>query len=154
MSDPTDAGERCELPAKRTSDEAAWELLRSVRTIAVVGLSRTPGKPSHDVPKYLQQHGFRIIPVNPSARGESLLGEPVYASLDDVPGPIDAVEIFRPAAEVPPIVDQAIARGVTLVWMQQGIVHNAAAERARAAGLAVVMDRCMLKVHRARTVRS
>lgn len=147
--EPRDEAEACELPAVRTSDRDAWALMRGVRTIAVVGLSRTPGKPSHDVPKYLQQHGYRVIPVNPSVRGETLLGERVYASLEEVPGPVDAVEIFRPAADVPPIVDQAIVRGVKLIWMQQGIVHNAAAERARAAGVAVVMDQCMYKVHRA-----
>ena len=140
--------ESCELPASRVSDEEVAALLARAKTIAVVGLSKDPSKPSHRVPQYLQSQGYRIIPVNPTAQGE-LLGERVYASLRDVPGPVDIVDIFRLPQDVPPIVEDAIAIKAKAVWMQEGIVHNAAADRARRAGLAVVMDRCMLKVHQA-----
>jgi predicted CoA-binding protein len=114
----------------------------------VVGLSANPQKPSHFVPKYLLEQGYAIIPVNPAAKGE-ILGKTVYPTLREVPGPIDIVDIFRPAADVSPIVDDAIAIRAKAVWMQEGIVNNAAADRARAAGLQVVMDKCMMKVHRA-----
>lgn len=115
-------------------------------TIAVVGCSTNPDKPAHVVPKYLQEHGYIIIPVNPTATGE-ILGKTVYPSLRAVPVPVDIVDIFRPAADVPPIVDDAIAIKATIIWMQEGIVHNAAADRARAAGLQVVMNKCLRKVH-------
>jgi predicted CoA-binding protein len=123
-------------------------LLGRGTTIAVVGLSANPQKPSHFVPKYLLEQGYAIIPVNPAAKGE-ILGKTVYPTLREVPGPIDIVDIFRPAADVSPIVDDAIAVRAKAVWMQEGIVNNAAADRARAAGLQVVMDKCMMKVHRA-----
>jgi predicted CoA-binding protein len=115
-------------------------------TIAVVGCSTNPEKPAHFVPKYLQEHGYTIIPVNPTAKGE-ILGKTVYPSLRAVPVPVDIVDIFRPAADVPPIVDDAIAIKAKAIWMQEGIVHNAAADRARAAGLHVVMNKCLKKVH-------
>jgi uncharacterized protein len=141
-------GDVCELPAFRTSDEEAGELLRRAKTIAVVGCSTNPEKPSHHVPKYLQQQGYRILPVNPMAKGQSLLGETVYGSLNEIRMPIDVVDIFRPPKDVPPIVDEAIAAGAKAIWMQEGIVNNAAARRAKDAGLQVVMDKCMMKVHR------
>lgn len=144
---PSESDDSCELPSLRATDEEASGILRQYRTIAVVGLSRDPHKPSHYVPAYLQEHGYRIIPVNPKAPGK-ILGEKVYASLREVPQPVEVVEIFRPPRDVPPIVGEAVAIGAKVVWMQEGIVHNAAAERARKAGLTVVMDRCMLKVHR------
>jgi predicted CoA-binding protein len=144
---PSEADDSCELPSFRVPDEEAARILRQYRTIAVVGLSRDPHKPSHYVPAYLKEHGYRIIPVNPMAPGE-ILGEKVYASLREVPEKVEVVEIFRPPRDVPPIVGEAIAIGARVVWMQEGIVHNAAAERARKAGLTVVMDRCMLRVHR------
>jgi len=140
--------EVCELPAFRTSDEDAGKLLRRATTIAVVGCSTNPDKPSHAVPKYLKEHGYRILPVNPTAKGQSLLGESVYGSLKEIPTPIDIVDIFRPSKDVPPIVEEAIAIGAKAVWMQEGIVNNDAAKRARDAGLQVVMDKCMMKVHR------
>jgi predicted CoA-binding protein len=145
-----DFEESCELPAFRATDEEVRRILRHYRTIAVVGLSRDPHKPSHYVPAYLQEHGYRVIPVNPMAPGE-ILGEKVYASLREVPEKVQVVEIFRPPRDVPPVVGEAIAIGAKVVWMQEGIVHNAAAERARKAGLTVVMDCCMLKVHRSLT---
>jgi predicted CoA-binding protein len=131
-----------------TLDEEAVELLRRAKTIAVVGCSTNPEKPSHRVPLYLQQQGYRIVPVNPAAKGQQLLGETVYGSLNEVPIPIDVVDIFRPPKDVPPIVEEAIAVGAKAIWMQEGIVNNGAAERAKAAGLQVVMDKCMMKVHR------
>lgn len=137
-----------DVPALNLSDAEAGRLLGRATTIAVVGLSANPEKPSHYVPKYLQEQGYTIIPVNPTAQGD-VLGKTVYPSLREVPGPIDIVDIFRPAADVPPIVDDAIGVRAKAVWMQEGIVNNAAADRARAAGLQVVMDKCMMKVHRA-----
>ena len=141
--------ETCELPAFRVSDEEARKVMERYKTVAVVGLSSNPEKPSHFVPKYLKEHGYTIIPVNPTAKGE-ILGEKVYAGLKDVPQKVEVVDIFRPPKDVPPIVEEAIAIGAKVVWMQEGIVNNAAAERAKAAGLTVIMDKCMMKVHRGR----
>ena len=141
--------ETCELPAFRVSDEEARKVMERYKTVAVVGLSSNPEKPSHFVPKYLKEHGYTIIPVNPTAKGE-ILGEKVYAGLKDVPQKVEVVDIFRPPKDVPPIVEEAIAIGAKVVWMQEGIVNNAAAERAKAAGLTVIMDKCMMKVHRSR----
>jgi predicted CoA-binding protein len=141
--------EMCELPAFRVSDEEARKVMDRHKTIAVVGLSSNPEKPSHFVPKYLKEHGYTVIPVNPTAKGE-ILGQKVYAGLKDVPQKIEIVDIFRPPKDVPPIVEDAIAIGAKVIWMQEGIVNNAAAERAKAAGLTVVMNKCMMKVHRGR----
>jgi len=121
------------------------ELLRSARTIAVVGLSSNRFRPSHGVSKYMQSQGYRIIPVNP--RETEVLGEQAYADLESVPEKIDIVNIFRRPDAVPPIVESAIRIGARVVWMQEGVWHPEAAERARAAGLYVVMDRCILKDH-------
>jgi predicted CoA-binding protein len=137
-----------DVPVLNLSDAEAGRVLGRAKTIAVVGLSAHPQKPAHYVPKYLLEQGYTIIPVNPTAKGE-IFGKTVYPSLREVPGPIDIVDIFRPAADVPPVVDDAIAVRAKAVWMQEGIVNNAAADRARAAGLQVVMDKCMMKVHRA-----
>ncbi len=122
------------------------DLLRTSRVIAVVGLSSNPLRPSHGVAGYMQEHGYRIIPVNPQET--EVLGEKAYPSLEDVPGKIDIVNIFRRSNFVPPIVEDAIRLGARAVWMQEGVVHEQAAARARAAGLIVVMDRCILKEHR------
>jgi predicted CoA-binding protein len=122
------------------------ELLRSVRTIAVVGLSSRRSRPSYGVSEYMQSAGYRIIPVNPQE--SEVLGEKAYPDLDSVPGPVDIVDIFRRSEYVPKIVEAAIRVGAKAVWMQEGVVHEEAAERARAAGLMVVMDRCILKEHR------
>jgi predicted CoA-binding protein len=140
------AESECEIPAKNLSDVEARRLMGRGTTIAVVGCSTNPDKPAHFVPKYLQEHGYTIIPVNPTAKGE-ILGKTVYPSLRAVPVPVDIVDIFRPAADVPPIVEDAIAIKAKAIWMQEGIVHNAAADRARAAGLQVVMNKCLKKVH-------
>lgn len=141
-------GEMCELPAFRVSDEEARKVMERYKTIAVVGLSSNPEKPSHFVPKYLKEHGYMVIPVNPTAKGE-ILGQKVYAGLKEIPQKVEVVDIFRPPKDVPPIVEDAIAIGAKVIWMQEGIVNNAAAERARAAGLTVIMDKCMMKVHKA-----
>ncbi len=122
------------------------DLLRTSRVIAVVGLSSNPLRPSHGVAGYMQEHGYRLIPVNPQET--EVLGEKAYPSLEDVPGKIDIVNIFRRSDFVPPIVEDAIRLGARAVWMQEGVVHEQAAARARAAGLIVVMDRCILKEHR------
>lgn len=122
------------------------DLLRTAKTIAVVGLSSRVARPSHGVSEYMQKQGYRIIPVNP---GEvEVLGEKAYPDLDSVPEKVDIVNVFRRSEYVPPIVDAAIRIGAKAVWLQEGVVHEAAAEAARAAGLIVVQDRCILKEHR------
>jgi predicted CoA-binding protein len=121
------------------------KILREAKTIATVGLTDDPSKPSHTVPAYLQANGYRVIPVNPTL--ESALGEKAYASLADVPEPIDVVQIFRRSDAVGPIVDEAIAVGAKSVWMQIGIANEEAAAKARAAGLDVVMNQCMRVQH-------
>jgi uncharacterized protein len=121
------------------------ELLRRSHTIAVVGLSSKKFRPSYGVAEYMQEQGYRIIPVNPNET--EVLGEKAYASLEDVKEHIDIVDIFRRPEFVAPIVDSAIRIGAGAVWMQEGVVHEDAARTAREAGLAVVMDRCILKEH-------
>jgi predicted CoA-binding protein len=123
-------------------------LLRKSRTIAVVGLSCSPLRPSYGVSAYMQTHGYRIIPVNPQI--EECLGEKAYASLLEVPDKIDIVNIFRRPEFVEAVVDQAIQLRVPAIWMQEDVIHEKAAEKARKAGIFVVMDRCILKEHRAR----
>jgi uncharacterized protein len=126
------------------------ELLKRAKTIAVVGLSNNPMRPSHGVSAYMQTHGYRVIPVNPNIA--SSLGEKSYASLLDVPGEIqiDIVNIFRRSELVEAVVDQAMQRKVPTIWMQEGVVHEMAAEKARRSGIFIVMDRCILKEHRVR----
>jgi predicted CoA-binding protein len=116
------------------------------RTIAVVGLSDNPGKPSHYVPAYMQQHGYRVIPVNPQI--ESALGEPAYASLADLPVKPDVVNVFRLPKFIPAIVDEMLKLGLKNIWVQSGIINIEAAARAEANGISVVMDRCMMVEHR------
>jgi predicted CoA-binding protein len=121
-------------------------ILNSVRTIAMVGASATWNRPSHFAMKYLQQKGYRVIPVNPRQAGGEILGEPVYARLSEIPEPFDMVDIFRASDAVPGIVDEALelkdAKGIRVVWMQLGVVHEEAARKAEQAGLQVVMNRC------------
>ncbi len=124
------------------------ELLRGAKTIAVVGLSDNPMRPSYGVSAYMQSQGYRIIPVNPQL--DSCLGEKAYASLLDVAEKIDIVNIFRRPEFVEEIVEQAIQLKVPAIWMQEEVIHEEAAEKAREAGVFVVMDRCILKEHRAR----
>jgi len=134
--------------ASSVQSDPIFDLLRTARTIAVVGLSDNPLRPSHGVAAYLQSQGYRIIPVNPEIK--SSLGEKAYPSLLDVPENIDIVDIFRRPEFVEEVVDQAIQLKVPTVWMQEEIVHEKAAQKARAAGIFVVMDRCILVEHRAR----
>ena len=124
------------------------DILRRTKTIAVVGLSRNPLRPSHGVSAYMQSHGYRIIPVNPMIK--ECLGEKAYANLLDVPENIDIVNIFRRPEFVEEIVDQAIQLKVPAIWMQEEVIHEKAAERARNSGMIVVMDRCILKEHQSR----
>ncbi len=120
-------------------------IVRQYRTVAVVGLSPEPSRPSYQVAKYLQDWGYRIIPVNPKC--QEILGERCYPDLRAIPGPVDIVDIFRQAEAIPGIVDEAIAIGAKVVWMQLGLEHPEAAARARQAGLQVVMNRCLKVEH-------
>jgi len=122
------------------------EILKSSRVVAVVGLSPNPDRPSHRVASYLKEHGYRIIPVNPQET--KILGERSYPALSSIPEPVDVVDIFRRSQEVAPIVEDAIEIGARAVWMQEGVINEEAATRAKEAGLLVVMDKCMLKEHR------
>lgn len=121
-------------------------ILHSSRTIAVVGLSAKRYRPSYGVSEYMQKAGYRIIPVNPNAA--QILGEKCYPDLESIPEAVDIVDIFRRSEFVPAIVEAAIRIGAKVIWMQEGVVHEEAARRAEAAGLAVIMDRCILKDHR------
>ncbi len=121
------------------------EILRCSKTIAVVGLSPNPMRPSYDVAHYLQEQGYRIIPVNPTV--EEVLGERSYPDLSAIPERVDVVDIFRRSEEVPAIVEQAIQIKAPVVWMQEGVIHEEAAAKAREAGLSVVMDKCMRTEH-------
>ena len=122
-------------------------ILKSSRTIAMVGLSDQWYRPSHFVAKYLQQHGYRIVPVNPRIAGATLLGEPVVASLKDIPHPVDVVDVFRRTEDVLPIAQQAVEIGAKVLWQQIGVVNREADALARAAGLDSVMDRCVKIEH-------
>jgi len=124
------------------------ELLTRAKTIAVVGLSSNPLRPSHGVTAYMQSHGYRIIPVNPNIA--ECLGQKAYPSLLDVPEKIDIVNVFRRPEFVEEVVDQAIQLKVPAIWMQEDVIHEKAAEKARESGIFVVMDRCILKEHHAR----
>ena len=128
-----------------SAGDPASELLKSSRTIAVVGLSSRRHRPSHGVAEYLKSVGYRIIPVNP--RETEVLGEKSYARLEDIPEHVDIVDIFRRSEFVPGIVESAIHIGARGVWMQEGVIHPEAAERARRAGMFVIMNACILKEH-------
>ena len=127
-------------------DQTMKDILLSAKTIASVGVSSNPGKESFWILRYLKDQGYRIIPVNPTA--EEILGEKAYPDLESVPEKIDVVQVFRKPEDVPPVVDSAINAGAKVVWMQEGIVNEEAAQKARQAGLQVVMDACMRVTHR------
>ena len=124
------------------TDRYLSDILRSVRTVALVGASATDTRPSFFVMKYLQSKGYRVIPVNPGLAGKDLLGERVHARLSEIPEPVDMVDIFRNSEAAGPITDEAVAIGAKVVWMQLQVRNDAAARRAEEAGLRVVMDRC------------
>jgi predicted CoA-binding protein len=128
-------------------DEEFKEILFKCKTVAVVGISPKEDRPSYIVASYLKSHGYRILPVRPE--GDMILGERVYHSLMEIPKEIDvdAADIFRRSEDIPPIVDEAIQRGVKVIWMQEGIINEEARVKAEKAGLKVVMDRCMKKEH-------
>jgi uncharacterized protein len=134
--------------ASLPQSDPTTDLLKNSKTIAVVGLSDNPMRPSHGVSAYMQSHGYRIIPVNPHIK--SSLGEKAYASLLDVPEKIDIVNVFRRSEFVEEAVDQAIQLKVPAIWMQEDVINEKAAQKARQVGIFVVMDRCILKEHRAR----
>ncbi|HET7089455.1 MAG TPA: CoA-binding protein [Anaerolineae bacterium] len=127
------------------NEDQLRRILETYRTVAVVGLSSNPDKTSYGVAVYLKRQGYRIIPVNPTV--DQILGEKAYPDLASIPDKVDIVQVFRRSEDVPPIVDEAIQIGAKVVWMQEGIRHDAAAQKARAAGLEVVMDACMRQTH-------
>ena len=137
--------EVCEIPAYDTTSNEIMDILIKVKTIAIVGLSPKEERDSNKVARYLQQEGYRIIPVNPNY--DEILGLESYPSLSDVPEEIDVVDIFRRPSVVLEIVESAIQKGAIVIWMQEGIVNNEAAEKAKNAGLKVVMNKCMMKEH-------
>src|SRR5258708_7092748 len=130
------------------SADPIFDILTKYKTIAVVGLSSNPARPSYGVTEYMQGSGYHIIPVNPNET--DVLGEPSYASLEEVPQKIEIVDVFRRPEEIAPVVDAAIRAGAKVIWMQLGIANEAAAEKARAAGITVVMDACMFIEHKKR----
>ncbi len=136
----------CELPLTNALDEEVARILRQARTVAVVGFSPKPERDSHRVALYLKEQGYVVFPVNPAC--SEALGGPCHPDLASVPGPVDVVDIFRKPEAIPELVDQAIAIGARCVWMQLGLAHNEAADKARAAGLDVVMNKCILREHK------
>jgi predicted CoA-binding protein len=136
-----------ESKERTMTEEDIKEILLNFKTVAVVGISPKEDRPSYIVASYLKSKGYRIIPVRPD--GEEILGEKVYHSLAEIPREIgvEVVDIFRKSEDVPPIVEEAIRRSARVVWMQEGVIHNEAGEKAEKAGLKVVMDRCMKKDH-------
>lgn len=143
--------ERCEIPRSNPTPEEIRDILQGARRIAVVGHSDDPGRDSYRVGRYLASQGYEVFAVNPNARSSPDLK--FYPDLASVPGPIDIVDIFRRPGAIPAIVDEAIRLGAKTVWMQLGLADNAAAEKARAAGLRVVMSRCIMQDHRALAAR-
>lgn len=126
-------------------DATLTQLLRTVRTVASVGVSTNEDKPSHGIFSYLKAHGYNMVPVNPTAA--TIEGNKSYPDLLAIPQKVDVVQVFRKPEDVPPVVEQAIQIGAKVVWMQEGVINEAAAKRAEAAGLQVVMDRCMRQTH-------
>ena len=138
----------CELPQKNSTPDEVRAILKTAKRVAVVGHSDRPERDSYRVGRYLADRGYEVFPVNPRATSTTA-GIRFYPDLASVPGPIDIVDIFRRVEAIPAIVDEAIRIGAKVIWMQDGLAHNAAAEKARAAGLSVVMSRCMMRDHRA-----
>lgn len=126
----------------RNSPEQIRDILQTVRTIALVGASERSTRPSHEVMEYLQRQGYRVIPVNPKLAGQRLLGETVYADLGSIPEPVDMADLFLAPARTDAAIDQVIEQNISVLWLQIGVINDSGAERAEAAGLQVVMDRC------------
>ena len=139
--------ERCEIPRENATTDEIRDILKAARRIAVVGHSDNPARDSYRVGRYLAAHGYQVFPVNPNVRSTPALK--FYTDLASVPGPIDIVDIFRRPEAIPAVVDEAIRLGAKAIWMQEGLADNAAAQKARAAGLRIVMSRCIMKEHRA-----
>lgn len=139
------SNQMCEIAAHNPPLEEIDAVLEKYEVVAVVGLSPKPERDSHKVAKYMKEHNYTIVPVNPGQK--NILGEKCYPNLKAIPFPVDIVDVFRRPDAVPPIVDDAVEIGAKVIWMQLGIVHNEAAEKAREAGLEVVMDRCMKVEH-------
>ncbi len=135
----------CQLPEFNPEDEEIRGILENNRTIAVVGLSTNPDKDSHRVARYLKEQGYQIVPVNP--KNEEILGQKCYANLKEIPFSVDIVDIFRKIEAIPAVVDEAIATGAKVVWMQLGLAENQSAHKARSAGLQVVMNKCIKIEH-------
>ncbi len=131
---------------KNPDAQARCALLKKIKTIAVVGLSPNAARPSYGVSRAMQDYGFRVIPVHPAA--QEILGEKVYARLVDIPQPVDLVDVFRSAEHIDGVVDECLEIGVQAIWIQEGIVNEPAAERARAGGMTVIMDRCIYRDYR------
>ena len=139
--------ERCEVPLQNASSDEIRDILKTARSVAVVGHSDDPARDSYRVGRYLASQGYQVFAVNPNAT--SIPGLKFYPDLESVPGPLDIVDIFRRPEFIPSIVDEAIALRAKVIWMQEGLADNASAAKARAAGLQVVMSRCIMKEHRA-----
>jgi predicted CoA-binding protein len=139
--------QECELPQRNATTDEVRQILMSARRIAVVGHSANPARDSYRVARYLAAHGYEVFAVNPEVQSTPEIR--FYPDLASVPGPIDVVDIFRRPEFIPAIVDEAIRLKAKVVWMQLGLAHNAAADKARAAGLTVVMNRCMMRDHAA-----
>jgi predicted CoA-binding protein len=135
----------CELPDCNPPSEEIKGILRKCRTIAVVGISPKESRDSNRVAKYLMSQGYEIVPVNPGQR--KILEKPCFRTLSDIPFPIDMADLFLNPERVPVVVDQAIDMGVQVIWMQEGVVHNKAAQKAREKGIEVVMNKCIMKEH-------
>ncbi len=144
---PATENEQDDLDLQRYQNpQSIREILGNAKTIAVVGLSPNPQRPSHPVAQYLQRHGYRIVPVNPNER--EILGEQCYASLSDIPFPVDVVDVFRQSEAVPPIAEEAVKIGAKAIWLQLGVISPAGVATAERGGLAVVMDMCIMVEHR------
>jgi predicted CoA-binding protein len=135
----------CEYPKENATDAEIADILRKAKTIAVIGASLKPERPSHWISIYLKEQGYTVIPVNPGL--SEVLGDKCYKNLTEVPDSVDIVDIYRDPSAVPDIVDEAIAKKAKVIWMQEGIVHNEAAAKARAAGLTVIQNKCIYKEH-------
>lgn len=133
------------MESDKHSDSEVREIL-SMKNVAVVGMSKNPEKDAHKIPKYLMNSGYNVIPVNPTA--DEILGKKCYKNLREIPGSVDIVDVFRPSEDVPPIVKDAIAKGVKVVWMQLGISNEEATKEASEKGIKVVYNRCVMKEHR------